>query len=493
MPAPVLPIPPLSPGRVEVAGTDDGQHRPRKAARRPRPDVSLEVKTAGSVALALGAAFAALVIAPGGTAAWALALVLTAAGALVVAVLDLWVYRPVRALVRRSRQRLGAGFARSDPDYRDELRELAYLVNALIAVFTAAEDKEWVARSVQQDLLRVHQAKRQLLDVGEMGAEINAALPYKETVERALSRIKAFLRADLVVLLGTDASARMFTVEGANGLDLGELSSDCCAYTPGCPVRRAAENGQIVRATDHSCGLVPATLAAQLAVPFTIPKVGDFALLAAATAWDHFSEVGDDVLSALQGHLQSALANAHRYDAIRRQVVTDHLTRLYNRRYFMNRAREEVERSLRYQQPLSVLMADIDHFKSFNDRYGHATGDRVLQAVAGILKGAFRGVDICARLGGEEFAILLPNTTGEDACNVASRVRHILKETRYTGLGLPFEVNITISIGVATCPRDATTVTDLLELADRALYAAKAHGRDQVQQHGGGARQRLRG
>lgn len=453
--------------------------------------MSLEVKTAIMVAAVLLAVLVAVVTLFDGVPAWAAALTLAAGGAVIIALLDLWVYRPVKTLMRRSRQRLGEGFARSDPGYRDELRELGYLVTTLIAVFTAAEDKEWVARSVQQDLLRVHQAKRQLLDVGEMGAEINAALPYRETVERALARAKAFLRADLVVLLGLDAQARMFTIEGANGLELDELSADCCAYTVGCPVRRAAENGEIVRGADHSCGTVPATLSAQLVVPFVIEGVGDFALLAAATAWDHFADVGDDVLVALQGHLQSALANAHRYDAIRRQVVTDHLTRLYNRRFFMNRAREEVERSLRYQAPLSLLMVDVDHFKSFNDRYGHATGDRVLQAVAGILKGTLRNVDVCARLGGEEFAMLLPNTSGENAFHVADRVRHTLRETRYTGLGLPFEVNITISVGVATCPRDATTLEDLLELADKALYAAKAQGRDRVQQHAA-ARERLR-
>ncbi len=128
-------------------------------------------------------------------------------------------------------------------------------------------------------------------------------------------------------------------------------------------------------------------------------------------------------------------------------------------------------------------MVDIDHFKHFNDRYGHATGDRVLQAVSGVLKRALRNVDVCARHGGEEFAILLPNTPATNAYNVADRVRATVAATRYTGLGLPPEDNVTISIGVATCPRDATVLEELLELADKALYAAKAQGRDRVCQH----------
>ena len=173
-------------------------------------------------------------------------------------------------------------------------------------------------------------------------------------------------------------------------------------------------------------------------------------------------------------------------------MVTDHLTGLYNRRYFMNRAGEEIERSLRHQAPLSVLMIDIDHFKDFNDTYGHATGDRVLQTVARAMKDALRKPDICSRHGGEEFAVLLPNTPGDNAYFVAERVRRTLGGTRYTGLGLPPEVNITISVGVATCPRDATVLDELMELSDKALYRAKAEGRDMVVLLGAEERQRVR-
>jgi diguanylate cyclase (GGDEF)-like protein len=158
----------------------------------------------------------------------------------------------------------------------------------------------------------------------------------------------------------------------------------------------------------------------------------------------------------------------------------------------MNRAGEEIERSLRHQAPLSVLMIDIDHFKNFNDTYGPSTGDRVLQTVARAMQDALRKPDICARHGGEEFAVLLPSTPGENAYYVAERVRRTLSGTRYTGLGLPAEVNITISVGVATCPRDATTLEDLMDLADKALYQAKAEGRDRVIMYGAEDRERVR-
>jgi diguanylate cyclase (GGDEF)-like protein len=412
--------------------------------------------------------------------------------ALIALTFDLLVYRPLNGLIRRARKRLGGNYERNDPYYRDEARELGHLVGTLIAVFTAADDKEWVSQSIKADLERVQALNRQLMDVGELGKEMNAALPYLETVERVLSRSKAFLHADFAALLLLDADARAFSLEGAQGVLSPTLSAECCAFTPDCPVRQALAGGRLVRTTGHTCTLFPHTMKDQVVIPVHVENVGEMAVLATSTSGEYVALLSDDILVALQNHVQSALTNAHKYDAIRRQVVTDHLTRLYNRRYFMNRAGEEIERSLRHQQPLSVLMVDIDHFKAFNDTYGHATGDRVLQTVARAMQDALRGHDICARHGGEEFAILLPSTPGENAYYVAERVRRTLSGTRYTGLGLPAEANITISVGVATCPRDATELDALMELADKALYRAKAAGRDQVVLHGAEQSERVR-
>jgi diguanylate cyclase (GGDEF)-like protein len=407
-------------------------------------------------------------------------------------VFDLWVYRPVNGLIARARRRLTGDFERSDPRYRDELRELGYLVGTLIAVFTASEDKDWVSQSIKDDLERLQSLNRQLMDVGVIGREMNAALPYRETVERVLSRSRSFLHADFGALLLLDAEARAFSLEGAQGVLTPSLSAECCAYVPDCPVRQAIASGEITRTEGHTCSLFPHTMTSQLVIPVRVENVGDMAMLTASTSGEYVGLLTDDILTALQNHVQSSLTNAHKYDAIRRQVVTDHLTGLYNRRYFMNRAGEEIERSLRHQQPLSVLMLDIDHFKQFNDAYGHATGDRVLQTVARAMKDALRKPDICSRHGGEEFAVLLPNTPGDNAYFVAERVRRTLSGTRYTGLGLPPEVNITLSVGVATCPRDATVLDELMELADKALYQAKDAGRDQVVLWGTQERERVR-
>lgn len=444
------------------------------------------------VAAAVAAFVAAAVVWLDAGRPWLVVLAALALYAVVAVTAHLWVFRPLHDLIARSRRRLGGNFERSDPRYRDEIRELGYLVGTLIAVFTAAEDKEWVSQGVKDDLMRVQSLNRQLMDVGVLGREMNAALPYRETVERVLSRSKAFLHADFAALLLLDAEARAFSLEGAQGVLSPTISAECCAYTPDCPVRLAVTSGQLQRTEGHKCSLYPHTMTHQLALPVRIENVGDMALLTSSTSGEYAGLLTDDILNALQNHVQSALTNAHKYDAIRRQVVTDHLTRLYNRRYFMNRAGEEIERSLRHQAPLSVLMIDIDHFKDFNDTYGHATGDRVLQTVARAMQDALRTTDVCARHGGEEFAVLLPSTPGENAYYVAERVRRTLGGTRYTGLGLPAEVNITISVGVATCPRDATVLDELMELADKALYKAKADGRDMVVLWGAEQRDRIR-
>jgi len=262
------------------------------------------------------------------------------------------------------------------------------------------------------------------------------------------------------------------------------IDYSCCFSTPDCPVRRAIDDKLVTRCGDHICTLFPRTMKGQLIVPFIVGAAGEMVLLASATSPTTFDVLTDEVMGTLQSHLRNALSNAHKYDAIRRQAITDHLTRLYNRRYFMSRAVEEVERSLHNQAPMSIVMIDIDHFKVFNDSYGHAAGDRVLQAVANIMQSTVRTSDICARHGGEEFVMLLPNTPDDSAISLAERVRRTLGDTRYTGLGLPSDVNITISAGVATCPRDAITVDELLDLADKALYRAKETGRDKVCQYG---------
>ncbi len=164
---------------------------------------------------------------------------------------------------------------------------------------------------------------------------------------------------------------------------------------------------------------------------------------------------------------------------LERLAHTDSLTGLYNRRIFMQRLEEEVERVRRHGKALSVLIFDLDFFKLVNDTYGHDTGDVVLVAVARLATEAKRMSDVAARLGGEEFALLLPETDQQGAVQLAQRLRSSIEKNLYLSTsGTP--VKVTASIGVATATAEADEIEKLLSLADRQLYRAKNNGRNRV-------------
>jgi diguanylate cyclase (GGDEF)-like protein/PAS domain S-box-containing protein len=155
--------------------------------------------------------------------------------------------------------------------------------------------------------------------------------------------------------------------------------------------------------------------------------------------------------------------------------TTDGLTGLFNRRYLDETLAAELQRANRYQTPLAVFLFDVDHFKKFNDQHGHDQGDRVLQALAKEMRNSVRQVDHPCRYGGEEFVLILPNTPLEGATHVAERLRRNVEAMVVDGL------KVTISIGVAVVPPLMFEASDaFLEAADRALYEAKANGRNQV-------------
>jgi diguanylate cyclase (GGDEF)-like protein len=178
---------------------------------------------------------------------------------------------------------------------------------------------------------------------------------------------------------------------------------------------------------------------------------------------------------ARQGEI--ALENARLHSLVKQQAVTDELTGLANRRRFVAQLEAEVARAERSGTPLSVVLADIDDFKRVNDTWGHDTGDTVLRRVAVVLQAATRDVDLPVRLGGEEFAILLPETDTEGARHLAERVREAVAETEIA-LGRD-TIRVTASFGVSCFPETADA-SQLLVDADRGLYAAKRSGKNCV-------------
>lgn len=185
------------------------------------------------------------------------------------------------------------------------------------------------------------------------------------------------------------------------------------------------------------------------------------------------------LLESLALQIAAALQNAHLYEL----AMVDGLTQLFVRRYFDARIEEEIERSRRYGTPFSVIMLDVDDFKKLNDTYGHLVGDRVLRAIANVLKAQVRGVDTAARYGGEEMSVILPRTEMVGAYNLAERIREAIAELRITtDDDPPRSLAVTASLGISAFPESkAADGIDLVRRADKALYRAKKTGKNRVE------------
>ena len=173
-------------------------------------------------------------------------------------------------------------------------------------------------------------------------------------------------------------------------------------------------------------------------------------------------------------HLQNALLESNR--RLEELSLTDALTSLRNRRAFDDRMADAFEHARRYERPLSLVLVDVDHFKPINDTYGHATGDAVLQRVAALIAASTRQSDFVARIGGEEFAVLLPETPLFEAMQAAEKIRSRIAATPVA------DFDVTVSLGVANALHSRVTNTaELFQAADQALYRAKANGRNRTE------------
>jgi diguanylate cyclase (GGDEF)-like protein len=192
-------------------------------------------------------------------------------------------------------------------------------------------------------------------------------------------------------------------------------------------------------------------------------------------------------LQGLRSEVKQSFASllhstAERLSQARQDAITDYLTGLYNHRYLHERLGEELERARERGSRLSLLFLDIDHFKSFNDRFGHSAGDMALRTVASVIDHTVRKVDMAARYGGEEFVVALVDTDTAGALEVAERIRHAVAAARVH----PYDGTVSVSTGVATFPDDAEIKEELIDKADYAMYLAKRGGRNRVTSFSGG-------
>jgi diguanylate cyclase (GGDEF)-like protein len=194
---------------------------------------------------------------------------------------------------------------------------------------------------------------------------------------------------------------------------------------------------------------------------------------------EHLKAAKKELASTLAEHTALALANLRLRDTLRIQSIRDPLTGAFNRRYMVESLERELHRATRSERPLGAILVDIDHFKKYNDTYGHEAGDALLKELAKFLQSQVRGGDIACRYGGEEFVLILPEASPEVTLRRAEQMREGVKRLNIIHNGQPLG-RITLSLGVAGFPGDGQTHDELLRAADAALYQAKERGRDRV-------------
>jgi diguanylate cyclase (GGDEF)-like protein len=201
------------------------------------------------------------------------------------------------------------------------------------------------------------------------------------------------------------------------------------------------------------------------------------------TAASRAPELSAAVLEALNVLLAPAavaLDNATRFRRVEALSVTDDLTNLYNSRYLNQALHREAKRALRGGRPLSLLFLDLDGFKNVNDAHGHLLGSRALVETAEVIRSCSRETDIVARFGGDEFAVVLPDTNAQGARSVAERVRERLAGYQFL-VSEGLDVRLTVSIGIATLPDAASSSDELIEAADAAMYRVKDRGKNGIE------------
>ena len=191
---------------------------------------------------------------------------------------------------------------------------------------------------------------------------------------------------------------------------------------------------------------------------------------------NNFTDENVTPLESVADICSGAIQNAHHFEKTQQLAYIDGLTGIYNRRYFEMEISSEIERASRYNGRLAIIMIDIDNFKRLNDEFGHLLGDEVLRQVSNAFGQQLRKIDVVCRYGGEEFAILVPQTSGGNAMEVAEKLRRMVESYRFPGV----PVKVTISAGVAEFPAHGRTRDELVAAADAALYVSKEAGRNRV-------------
>jgi diguanylate cyclase (GGDEF)-like protein len=221
------------------------------------------------------------------------------------------------------------------------------------------------------------------------------------------------------------------------------------------------------------------TMHSYLGIPLMQGKEVIGTLSAISKNVNAFNQKQIRLLETIASQISITLQNVKMYERMKELAIIDELTGIYNRRFFYLAANKEIERAVRYSKDLSLIIIDIDHYKDVNDHFGHMAGDKVLQKLTQVIQKELRSSDVFSRYGGEEFLILLSDTEGEAAANVAERIRATVENlhVKYN----EEEISVTVSLGVTQITDERNTLQELIAIVDQALYGAKQKGRNRVE------------
>jgi diguanylate cyclase (GGDEF)-like protein len=320
----------------------------------------------------------------------------------------------------------------------------------------------------------------QLSTLYEVGKAISSELDFKKLQNKILETVVKVLSAEKGSLMLLDDSEKVLTIGVAVGLSE-QIATQTRLEVGQSIAGWVVQNRKplFIKDTEkdsefHSIKQTNIKKGTLMCVPLIAKErlLGTINVSKSTAA--SFSDKDFELFTNLANQAAIAIENARLY----RYAVTDEMTKLYNHRYFQHRLDEELQRADRYESKVSLIILDIDHFKNFNDTYGHQQGDRVLKVVASLIEKSIREVDIPARYGGEEFIVICPEKNAEGSMVPANRIKETIEsyDFRINGKQVP----ITASLGVACYPDQATSKKTLISKADSALYYSKEHGRNQA-------------
>lgn len=363
------------------------------------------------------------------------------------------------------------------------------------------ERNQQLEREIEQRTLELNDANKRMLTLQHIWDMMNSSTPLENVLEQVVTSIQGelgYLHCAIIRKLNDDKGEYMQIATQSKDSAIARLNKIIgipievrrLVYDPDGIYADTIKNRKIVQTHDLGGTLkyimpdLPSDVAetvvsnqpckSLIIIPLC-PLNKEFGWFCVFTSREELTESEADFLTLYAQQIEMSITITDLFLTVKEQAVTDPLTGLFNRRHFEETLKKEVIRAKRQQQPFSIIGIDLDHLKQINDKFGHSYGDIAIKTVADVLKGNARSIDLPARMGGEEFNILLPGIDSSGALIAAERIRKAIEVKELDTIG-----HVTASIGVATFFEHSDNIEELLELTDQAMYLSKRNGRNQV-------------